>query len=70
MGDAAKERSDAAPNDCLECRLIGSGSMLAISAYFLVQLKAMKPTVSQSHRRFHAGLSAVFAMAGIARLLM
>ena len=57
-------------NDCLECRLIGGGSMLAISGYFLIQLKAMPASTSLSHRRFHMGLSAVFAMAGLARLIL
>ena len=65
--------SDAAPTqrqpkpDCLECRLIGTGSMLAISGYF-AYLSQQKPTLPHpTHARFTAGLSVVFAAAGVAR---
>ena len=63
--------SDAAPAqrqpkpDCLECRLIGTGSMLAISGYF-AYLSRNAPAL-QTQSRFTAALSVVFAAAGVAR---
>ena len=63
--------SDAAPAqrqpkpDCLECRLIGTGSMLAISGYF-AYLSRHAPAL-QTQSRFTAALSVVFAAAGVAR---
>ena len=55
------------PEDCLECRLIGSGAMFSFSGLFLWQNRTFKPSHSQF--RFNALLSACFAAAGIARLL-
>ena len=68
---AAMAASDAAPTqrqpkpDCLECRLIGTGSMLAISGYF-AYLSRNAPAL-QTQSRFTAALSVVFAAAGVAR---
>ena len=67
----AMAASDAAPTqrqpkpDCLECRLIGTGSMLAISGYF-AYLSRNAPAL-QTQSRFTAALSVVFAAAGVAR---
>ena len=62
--DAAPTQRQPKP-DCLECRLIGTGSMLAISGYF-AYLSRNAPAL-QTQSRFTAALSVVFAAAGVAR---
>ena len=62
--DAASTQRQPKP-DCLECRLIGTGSMLAISGYF-AYLSRHAPAL-QTQSRFTAALSVVFAAAGVAR---
>jgi hypothetical protein len=54
-------------HDCFECRMIGTGSMLAFSGYF-VYLAHIAP-VASTNRRFSAVCSVCFAMAGVARFL-
>ena len=70
QAETRKVAQPAAPGDCLECRLVGGGSMLALSAYFMVQVKAMPTSISPAHRRLHVVLSAAFAAAGVARVLL
>ena len=60
-----RRSSSDVPSDCLECRLIGTGSMLAISGYF-AYLSRHAPAL-QTQSRFTAALSVVFAAAGVAR---
>ena len=52
--------------DCLECRLIGTGAMLGISGYFVYLSRGLTSS-TMGDRRFSAAMSVVFAMAGAAR---
>ena len=57
------------PEDCLECKLIGSGAMFSLAGYFFWQARAMKASPSPSHLHFTAAMGAGFAAAGLLRLL-
>ncbi|CAM9733081.1 unnamed protein product [Laminaria digitata] len=52
--------------DCLSCRIIGTATMLGVSAYGLV-VRAQTPVAQRGNRVFLLGVSGVFAAAGIAR---
>ena len=55
------------PADCLECRLIGTGSMLALSGYFVFLTQQLPKTATLFQRRFNVAMSFAFAAAGVAR---
>ena len=67
----AVERSGrSAPPDCLECRLVGTGSMLALSGWFFYHARGLGTRArrpSPSHLYFNAALGVLFAGAGVAR---
>ena len=69
-GAPRAKRASETVQDCLECRLIGSGSMAAIATYFFFHWKTLPRSADPTHRRFHAVLGTVFAAAGLARLLL
>ena len=54
--------------DCLQCRLIGTGAMFSVSAYF-AYFATGSNAAWKSHRNFSACMSLGFALAGIARFL-
>jgi hypothetical protein len=54
--------------DCLECRLIGTGAMLSVSAYFAYFATGANAAWT-SHRKFSAAMSVCFALAGVARFV-
>ena len=55
--------------DCLECKLVGSGSMFALSGYFVyLNHTATKPNLSSP--RLNLVMAACFAAAGIARVFV
>ena len=60
----------ARAEDCLECKLVGSGAMGALSAYFT--LNALRaPRVTQtlaSLKNINSGFALLFAAAALARL--
>ena len=56
--------------DCLQCRLIGSGAMAGLSAYFYSFYRMAPAQSSLAHRRAHAALSVAFATAAIARFVL
>lgn len=56
--------------DCLECRLIGTGAMLSVSAYFAYFASGKSGNAAwTSHRKFSTACSVAFALAGLARFL-
>ena len=61
--------ADAPHEDCLECRMIGTGAMLGISGYFVYLSRGLKSS-TQGDRRFSAAMSVCFAMAGAYRWFM
>ncbi len=67
--------SDAAPTqrqpkpDCLECRLIGTGSMLSLSGWFFYHARGIRTSRNPTHAYFKAALGLSFAAAGLARWL-
>ena len=55
--------------DCLECKLVGSGSMFALSGYFVyLNHTATKPNLSSP--RLNLVMAACFAAAGVARVFV
>ena len=69
LSPVARSKDTAAPpEDCLECKLIGSGTMLALSGYF-VYLNNTAPKNSPISPRFNTFLAAGFAAAAVVRLL-
>ena len=58
---------EASPvEDCLECKLVGSGTMFALSGYFVyLNRTATKPNLSSP--RLNVVMAACFAAAGVAR---
>ena len=55
--------------DCLECKLVGSGTMFALSGYFVyLNLTATKPNLSSPRLNFV--MAACFAAAGVARVFV
>ena len=55
--------------DCLECKLVGSGTMFALSGYFVyLNHTATKPNMSSPRLNFV--MTACFAAAGVARLFV
>jgi hypothetical protein len=55
--------------DCLECKLVGSGTMFALSGYFVyLNHTATKPNMSSPRLNFV--MTACFAAAGFARLFV
>ena len=55
--------------DCLECKLVGSGTMFALSGYFVyLNHTATKPNLSSPRLNFV--MAACFAAAGVARLFV
>ena len=55
--------------DCLECKLVGSGTMFALSGYFVyLNQTATKPNLSSP--RLNTILAVCFAAAGVARVLV
>ena len=69
MPAAQEEAERAPPHDCLECRMIGSGAMFSISAYFAYLSRGLQ-TASKNDRRFSAVMSVCFAVAGATRWLL
>ena len=56
-------------NDCLECKLVGSGAMFALSGYFVyLNHTATKPNLSSP--RLNLVMAACFAAAGVARVFV
>lgn len=55
--------------DCLECRLIGTGALTALSGYFVYLTHTLPSTATVFHRRFNLSCSVGFALAAIARFL-
>ena len=57
------------PEDCLECKLVGSGAMFALSGYFaLLNYTTTKPNLSSP--RLNTVMAVCFAAAGVARVLV
>ena len=52
--------------DCLECRMIGTGSMLAFSGWFFYHARGLRTSRNPSHHYFNAALGTCFAAAGVA----
>lgn len=61
---------EASPvEDCLECKLVGSGTMFALSGYFVyLNRTATKPNLSSP--RLNVVVAACFAAAGVARVFV
>ena len=58
------------PEDCLECKLIGSGTMLSISGYFVyLNNSSHAAKFGPNSIRFNTLMAAGFAAAAVARLL-
>ena len=53
--------------DCLECRLIGTGSLAALSVYFAYLTHTLPKGAGVTHRRFNICCSVGFAAASVAR---
>ena len=58
--------ADGEVQDCLECRMIGTGAMLGISGYFAYLARGVS-TAPTNDRRFTAAMSVVFATAAATR---
>ena len=69
LGRVMARSADAPHEDCLECRMIGTGAMLGISGYFVYLSRGLKSS-TQGDRRFSAAMSVCFAMAGAYRWFM
>lgn len=58
----------AEPEDCMECKLIGSGAMFGLSGYFgYLARGAQFAGTTAGLRSFNAAMSVAFAAAGLAR---
>ncbi|KAL3897256.1 MAG: hypothetical protein SGPRY_013089, partial [Prymnesium sp.] len=57
-------RSQAPLDDCLECTIIGSGAMFALSGYMLWGTRALAASTDKTQIRFLRGLSGTFAALG------
>ena len=67
---SAPGASHGASHDCMQCKLIGGGTMLAVGAYFFVQTMALRRKPAEATNvRFHAVAGAVFASMGVYRLV-
>lgn len=62
------ETAAAAPKDCLQCRVVGTGVCLSASAYLALQL-ARLPAPVGVHRAALVVFAAGFATLGVARAL-
>ena len=56
--------------DCLECKLVGSGAMFSLSGYFFYLSRSPRFSSSSTSglRSFNGVMCAAFAAAGVARL--
>lgn len=72
-GNSQQPEQPAPPGDrqqdCLQCRMIGTGVCLAASAYLLVSNWA-QPPVGRTHRAVMLGAAGGFLALGIARALI
>ena len=66
MGGGGAEANSSANRDCLSCRLIGSGTMLAVSGYTMLQRMNM-PKNQPGQRLFLLAMATGFAGLGVAR---
>lgn len=57
----------AGHQDCLECRLIGTGALGALSVYFAVLTSSLPKSAGVTHRRFNITCSCGFAVASVLR---
>ena len=53
--------------DCLECRLIGTGALAALSVYFAYLTHTLPKGAGITHRRFNICCSIGFAAGSVAR---
>jgi hypothetical protein len=56
------------PEDCLECKVIGSGAMFSLSGYFVYLRSSRISSATAGIRSFNGAMSLAFAAAGVARL--
>lgn len=63
--------AEASPGeDCMQCKLIGGGTMLAVGAYFFLSAMALRRKPAEATNvRFHAVAGGVFASMGVYRLV-
>jgi hypothetical protein len=54
--------------DCLECKLVGSGTMFALSGYFVYLNRTITKPNNLSSPRLNTVLAVCFAAAGVARI--
>lgn len=64
-----QQQQQAGPQDCMQCRVIGSGVCLAASAYLAMNNYAQQPA-GQVHRAVMLAAAGGFLALGIARALI
>lgn len=67
IGMVATSTPQQPHQDCLECRLIGTGALAALSVYFAYLTHTLPKGAGITHRRFNICCSIGFAAGSVAR---